>query len=162
MTTRISRREFSKSLAAAAGAVALPVPAWAQAATRKLHIGHTGITWPGTLGRRGGPGQAPGAPGPAPGAPDPASPTGGGRGGDPAMLGVASGPPVDAAQLENIIRDVSELGFWGVELFGNAVAGMEANGGIGQLLTKYNNLPLIAIVASPSIGDAERLKNSIS
>lgn len=78
------------------------------------------------------------------------------------MMGVASGPPVDAAQLENIIRDVSGLGFWGVELFGNAVAGMEANGGIGQLLAKYNNLPLIAIVASPSIGDAERLKTSIA
>lgn len=79
-----------------------------------------------------------------------------------AMMGVASGPPVDAAQIENIVRDVSELGFWGVELFGNAVAGLEAQGGVGQLLAKYNNLPLIAIVASPSIGDADRLKASIA
>jgi len=74
---------------------------------------------------------------------------------------VAGGPPVNVEQLETIIRDISGLGYHGVELFGNAVAGMEAYGGVGKLLEKYNNLPLIAIVASPNCGDPARLKDSI-
>jgi inosose dehydratase len=70
-------------------------------------------------------------------------------------------PPVDVDQIETIIRDVSGLGYHGVELFGDAVKGMEAYGGLGRLLQKYHDLPLIAIVASPDCGDPARLKESI-
>jgi inosose dehydratase len=70
-------------------------------------------------------------------------------------------PSADAGQLETIIKDISGLGYYGVELFGDAVLAMEANGGIGPLLRKYNNLPLVAVVASPECAVPDRLKESI-
>src|SRR5262249_26041315 len=112
--------------------------------SRPLHFGHTSITWLVPGGGRGR-GTAPSA--------------GGGRQGAPA--GVAGGPRVDRAQIETIIADIADLGFWGVELFGNAVTAMEDQGTIGSLLSKHRDLPLIAIVASPNCGDPNKLKDSI-
>ena len=82
-------------------------------------------------------------------------------GGGAARGGAAGGPAVNVDQIETTVRDISGLGYYGVELFGDAVAGMEAYGGVGRLLQKYNNLPLIAIVASPNCGAPARLKESI-
>jgi len=101
-------------------------------------IGHTGITW---MNFGGGAAR--------------------GRGAPPAGAGVGGGPPVDVELIETIIRDISGLGYHGVELFGNAVAGMDADGSLGRLLQKYHNLPLIAIVASPDCAVPARLKESI-
>lgn len=116
---------------------------------RKLSIGHTGITWM-TFGGGAARGAAPRA-----GAGVAAAPPKG------VPAGVAGGPPVDVALIETIIRDISGLGYHGVELFGNAVAGMDADGGLGRLTRKYHNLPLIAIVASPDCAVPARLKESI-
>src|SRR5687767_8961547 len=125
---KIDRRTFAQISAMALGACALPsLPAWAQGSGRKRNvvIGHTGITWPARqfTGRRGGgPDAAAGAPpagGAAAAAPPPAAtgaqqpapaPAGGRRGGGPP-------PPPDPALNETIFKDVSELGFAGLELF---------------------------------------------
>jgi inosose dehydratase len=135
----MDRRFFSKALALGAGTASL-APAGAQAPQRNLLIGHTGITWLDF-----------GAP------PRSAAPSPGGR--PPA--GVGGGPPVDTALVETIVKDISGLGYWGIEVFGNVPVVLEESGGMGQLLRKYNNLPLIAIVASPNCGDPARLKDSI-
>src|SRR5688572_17758071 len=139
----VDRRTFNQILAMSLAATSIPaVPAWAQAKKRSVVIGHTGITWPARppgAGRRGGgapgafaPGGAaapgagappaapaaqapPAAPAANPGAPAAAGPQGGpppggrGRGGPPA--------PADPALNETIFKDVSELGFSGLELF---------------------------------------------
>ena len=81
-------------------------------------------------------------------------PGGGGR-------GRGATPAIDPAHIENIIRDIDDLGFWGVELFGNAVTGMEDHGTVGNLLSRHHDLPLISIVASPNCGDPDKLKDSI-
>jgi inosose dehydratase len=131
-------------MAVGLGAAALP-PGEAQNA-RPLHIGHTSITWLSFGGGRGRGSATPQPPAPA-GARPPA--------------GTAGGPPVDPVQIETIIRDIADLGFRGVELFGNAVTGMEDQGTIGSLLKKHRNLPLISIVSSPDCGDPAKLKPSI-
>jgi len=147
----VDRRTFSKALALGLGAASLP-DIKAQTA-RKLHIGHTSITWLsfGGGGRSAAGRSAAGA-NPAKAAAAP-----GGR----VSASVSGGPAVDAAQVETIVRDISSLGFWGVEVFGNAPAALETTGGIGRLLRKYNNLPLISIVASPDCADPAGLKESI-
>jgi inosose dehydratase len=150
MKATVERRTFSKTLAFGAGAASLP-DMGAQTPARKLHIGHTGITWLSFGGgRSAGRGEA---------AANPAGARAGQGGRAPA--GVSGGPPVDAAQVETIIRDISGLGFWGLEVFGTVAPALEANGGLGQLLQKYNKLPLIAIVASPNCADPAGLKESI-
>jgi inosose dehydratase len=144
MENRLSRRIFSKTMALGLGAASLSQVS-AQKPRRRL-IGHTGITWMtfgGAAPRRGG------------------APPAGAAGAAPAPAGVDGGPPVDVNLVETIIRDISGLGYHGVELFGDAVAGMEAHGGVGRLLQKYGDLPLIAIVASPNCSDPARLKESI-
>jgi len=108
--------------------------AGAQTLARKLHIGHTSITW---LSFGGGSGAGRGAAG--------ANPAG--------AAAVSGGPAVDAALVEAIVRDISSLGFWGVEMFGNVGPALEPSGGLGQLLQKCNGLPLISIVASPDCAD---------
>jgi inosose dehydratase len=146
MEHRPNRRVFSKTVALGLGAASFSQVSAQK--PRKLPIGHTGITWMdfgGGGARRSGASQA--------GAGAARAPRG--------EAGVSGGPPVDVEQLETIIRDVSNLGFHGVELFGNAVAGMQAHGGLVPLLQKNHNLPLIAIVASPECADPARLKESI-
>jgi inosose dehydratase len=146
MENRLSRRIFSKTVALGLGAA--PLLQLSAQKQRKLLIGHTGITWMnfGGGGRRGAPPPGAGVAGAA----RPQLPA-----------GVSGGPPLNVNETETIIRDISSLGYHGVELFGNAVEGMEAYGGLGKLLQKYNNLPLIAIVASPDCGDPARLKPSL-
>jgi inosose dehydratase len=146
MQNRLSRRIFSKTMALGLGAASLPQISAQK--PRKLLIGHTSITWLtfGGGGSRGGSAPKTGA---------------GAAGSGRAPGGVAGGPPVDVEQIETIIRDISGLGFYGVELFGNAVAAMDADGGVGRLLKKYHDLPLISIVASPECADPAKLKESI-
>jgi inosose dehydratase len=141
----VDRRTFSKVLALGLGAASLP-DMGAQTPARKVHLGHTSITWLsfGGGGRRGAAGAKTGA-----------APAG------RAPAGVSGGPPVDPAVVETLIRDISSLGFWGVEVFGNAPVEMQGDGAFGQLLHKYNNLPLISIVSSPDCGDPAKLKESI-
>lgn len=147
MNANIDRRKFSKTLALGAGAAALPHLS-AQPPKPKVHIGHTSITWLSF----GPPARGTAAPKPA---------GGGAPAGGRTPAGVSGGPPVDPALVATIVADISGLGFWGVEVFGNVPVVLEADGGIGQLLKKNNNLPLISIVASPNCGDPAKLKESI-
>jgi inosose dehydratase len=107
---------------------------------RNLKIGHTGITWVQPPPPR--PANADGAPPPA------------GRGG--------GGPRrVDPAYIEGIFKDVSGLGYFGLELFSFQIQGMEANGGMAPLIEKYN-LPLISAYGGPNLLDAAQRKENIA
>lgn len=115
MKRSIDRRDFLKTAALGAGlAGALPAPGQRR---RNIKIGHTGITWVQP-------------PPPRPTAADGAPPPGRGRGGGP--------PRVDPAYIETIFKDISGLGFYGLELFTYQVQGMESSGGIASLIEKYN------------------------
>lgn len=74
-------------------------------------------------------------------------------GGGPARL-------ADPAAIEQIAKDVSSLGFSGLELFGWQIDGMEAHGGVGRLLEKYN-LPLVSSYGGPNLTDPAQRKASI-
>jgi inosose dehydratase len=170
---KIDRRRFAQVAAMALGASTLPsLPAWAQGAAKKRNvvIGHTGITWPARqfTGRRGGgPDAAAGGP-PAgtaapPAAPPPAAaaaqqpaaaPAEGRRGGGPP-------PPPDPALNETIFKDVSELGFGGLELFDWQIAGLESQGLLGPFVEKYK-LPLIASYTSVQLTDPARRAETIA
>jgi inosose dehydratase len=170
---KIDRRTFAQTAAMALGAYALPsLPAWAQGASskkRNVVIGHTGITWPARqfTGRRGGgPDAAPGgppagaagapsAPPAAPGAPQAApGPAEGRRGGGPP-------PPPDPALNETIFKDVSELGFAGLELFDWQIAGLESQGLLGQFVEKYK-LPLVSSYTGIQLTDPARRAETIA
>jgi inosose dehydratase len=66
----------------------------------------------------------------------------------------------DPAAIEQIVKDISSLGFYGIELFGWQIDGMEAHGGVGPLLEKYN-LPLISSYGGPNLTDPAQRKASI-
>ena len=66
----------------------------------------------------------------------------------------------DPAAIEQIVKDIAGLGFYGIELFGWQIDGMEAHGGIGPLLEKYK-LPLIASYGGPNLTDPAQRKPSI-
>src|SRR5690348_11676780 len=135
MRNSIARRGFLKAAAAAAA-----IPAWAQK-KRNLKIGHTGITWVQP-------------PPPRPPASTYGAPPAAGRGG--------GGPRrVDPAYIEGIFKDVSGLGYYGLELFSFQIQGMEANGGMASLIEKYN-LPLISAYGGPNLLDAAQRKDSIA
>src|SRR5215831_13655889 len=133
MSKPIDRRYFLK--AASMGAT---LPVFAQR-KRNLKIGHTGITWVQPPPPR--PAGAEGAP--------PAA----GRGGGPRR--------VDPDYIEGIFKDVSGLGYYGLELFSFQIQGMEANGGIAPLIEKHN-LPLISAYGGPNLMDASQRKESIA
>ena len=141
---RIDRRTFSHTVML--GVAGTAVPAWAQARL-SLKIGHTGITWPSpsASGARGAP---PPVAGPA------------ARGADPGLAPALVQRPVDPAAIEQVVKDISGLGYHGVELFGWQVDGMEAHGGIGTLLEKYR-LPLISTYGGPNLTDPAQRKASI-
>ena len=128
---QIDRRDFLKAAALAS--------AWPVLADRKrnLKIGHTGITWPAPR-----PPVTEGAP--------------------PAGRGAAGGPRrVDPAWIEGIFKDISGLGFYGLELFSFQIQGMEASGGMAPLIEKYN-LPLISAYGGPNLMDAAQRKDNIA
>src|SRR5206468_5941441 len=103
MPKRMNRRDLLKASGFAASA-----PAWAQR-KRKVKIGHTGITW-----------VQPPPPRPAAADGSPPTPPAGRGGGGPRR--------VDPAYIEGIFKDVSGLGYYGLELFTFQIQGMEANG----------------------------------
>jgi inosose dehydratase len=82
-------------------------------------------------------------------------PLGGGPGPQPAI-----NPMVDPQYVEAAIRDISTLGFYGIELFGNQIEAMEAHGGTGALLAKYN-LPLISAYCTTNLSDPAAREASI-
>jgi inosose dehydratase len=134
MRNSIARREFLK-----AAGLATSFPAWAQK-KRNVKIGHTGITWVQP--------PAPRPPSNADGAPP-----SGGRGGGQRR--------VDPAYIEGIFKDISGLGYYGLELFSFQIQGMEAEGGMARLIEKYN-LPLISAYGGPNLLDPAQRRESIS
>jgi inosose dehydratase len=116
---------------------ALPVLAQRK---RNLKIGHTGITWVQP-------------PPPRPAGVDGAPPAAGRGGGGPRR--------VDPDYIEGIFKDVSGLGYYGLELFSFQIQGMEANGGIAPLIEKYN-LPLISAYGGPNLLDTAQRKENLA
>jgi inosose dehydratase len=112
---------------------ATATPAWAQGKKRNVVIGHTGITWPARSGAPGG---------------------GARRGGGPP-------PPPDPALNETIFKDVSELGFAGLELFDWQINGLESQGLLGGFVEKYK-LPLISSYTSINLTDPARRADTIA
>jgi inosose dehydratase len=79
---------------------------------------------------------------------------GGRRGGGPP-------PPPDPALNETIFKDVSELGFAGVELFDWQINGLENQGLLGGFVEKYK-LPLISSYTSVNLTDPAQRANTIA
>jgi inosose dehydratase len=132
MKKTLNRRTFSQLVAMSLGATATAgVSVWAQAKKRNVVIGHTGITWPGRTG-------------------------GGGRRG-----GGAPPPPPDPALNETIFKDVSELGFAGLELFDWQINGLESQGLLGGLVEKYK-MPLVASYTSVNLTDPAQRGETIA
>jgi inosose dehydratase len=128
MEKTMDRRTFGQLLAMSLAAAA--TPAWAaQAKTRNVVIGHTGITWPGRAG-------------------------GGRRGGGPP-------PPPDPALNEAIFKDVSELGFAGLELFDWQINGLESQGLLSGFVEKYK-LPLVSSYTSVNLTDPAQRADTIA
>jgi inosose dehydratase len=128
----MNRRTFGELLAMSLAASAIPIlPAAAQGPqarkrTRNVVIGHTGITWPGRSGGRGG------------------------------------GPPLpDPGLNETIFRDVSELGFSGLELFDWQINGLESQGVLGGFVEKYK-LPLVSSYTSINLTDPAQRSSTIA
>ena len=70
-------------------------------------------------------------------------------------------PMVDPQYVQAAIRDIAGLGFYGIELFGNQLEAMEAQGGIGALLDQHK-LPLISAYCSTNLSDPAARKESIA
>jgi inosose dehydratase len=137
MTRHFDRRDFLKAAALSTGFAFTP-PGLAQR-KRNLKIGHTGITWVAPPASR---------PAVANGASPPGRGTGGPR-------------PLDPAYIEQIFKDISGLGFYGLELFSHQIQGMEANGGMAEFIEKYK-LPLISAYGGPNLLDPAQRKDSIA
>ncbi len=131
--SEINRRTFAQVATMAVAASVLPsVSAWAQGSSaRKRNV---------VIGHTGitWPGRAPGQ-----------------RGG-----GAPPAPP-DPALNETIFKDVSELGFAGLELFDWQIAGLESQGLLGQFVEKYK-LPLISSYTSVQLTDPARRAETIA
>jgi len=70
-------------------------------------------------------------------------------------------PMVDPQYVQAAIRDIAGLGFYGIELFGNQIEAMEAQGGVGALLEQHK-LPLISAYCSTNLSDPAARKDSIA
>ena len=69
-------------------------------------------------------------------------------------------PPPDPALNETIFKDVSELGFAGLELFDWQINGLESQGLLGRFVEKYK-LPLVSSYTSIQLTDpAQRAPRS--
>ena len=137
MNRHIGRRNLLKAAGVSAG-LATAFPGIAQR-RRNLKIGHTGITWV------------------APPAPRPAVADSAQRAG----LGPSGPRRVDPAWIEQIFKDVSSLGFYGLELFSFQIEGMEANGGLAPFIEKYS-LPMISAYGGPNLLDPTQRQDSIA
>ena len=122
-TKMMNRRTFSQLLAMSLAATAAPVPAaWAQAKKRNVVIGHTG--------------------------PHVAGPPRHSR----CATWLRLPPPPDPVLNETIFKDVSELGFAGVELFDWQISGLESQGLLAGFVEEYK-LPLIASYTNVNLTD---------
>ena len=70
-------------------------------------------------------------------------------------------PMVDPQYVQAAIRDIAGLGYYGIELFGNQLEAMEAQGGVGALIEQYK-LPLISAYCGTNLSDPEARKDSIA
>jgi inosose dehydratase len=68
-------------------------------------------------------------------------------------------PMVDPQYVQAAIRDISTLGFYGIELFGNQIEAMEAQGGLGAMLSEHK-LPLISAYCGANLSDPAARKDS--
>jgi inosose dehydratase len=73
----------------------------------------------------------------------------------------AINPMVDPQYVQAAIRDIAGLGFYGIELFGNQIEAMEAQGGVGALLEQHK-LPLISAYCSTNLSDSAARKDAIA
>ena len=131
--TMLDRRTFNQILAMSVVAMAAPVlPSWAQAQQGKKRSVVIGHT----------------------GITWPARAAGGARRG--------GGPqPPDPALNEAIFKDVSELGFAGLELFDWQISGLESEGLLSGYVQKYN-LPLISSYTSVNLTDPAQRASTIA
>src|SRR5215472_6976177 len=83
-------------------------------------------------------------------------PLGGGPGPRPAI-----NPMKDPQYAEAAIRDIADLGFYGIELFGDQIEAMEAQGWVGAVLEKHK-LPLISAYCNTNLSDPAQRKDSIA
>ena len=70
-------------------------------------------------------------------------------------------PMVDPQYAQAAIRDIAGLGYYGIELFGNQIEALEAQGGVGALLDQYK-LPLISAYCSTNLSDPAVRKAAIA
>ena len=70
-------------------------------------------------------------------------------------------PPPDPALNETIFKDVSELGFAGLELFDWQINGLESQGLLGQFVEKYK-LPLVSSYTSIQLTDPAQRATTIA
>lgn len=108
----ISRRAFAKNMGALMATAALSTPAVFAERSRKVHIGHTGITW-------------------------------------------------SNADVDQAIRDVGGLGFYGFETFGEVLARKDAQGDLQQLLDS-NHLPLVSGYCTINLTDATKRTDELA
>jgi inosose dehydratase len=73
----------------------------------------------------------------------------------------AISPMVDPQYVQAAIRDIAGLGFYGIELFGNQIEAMEAQGGVGALLEEHK-LALISAYCGTNLSDPTARKDSIA
>jgi inosose dehydratase len=64
-------------------------------------------------------------------------------------------------EVDQAIQDVSELGFYGFETFGEVLVAQEANGGLGSVL-EQNKLPLISGYCTLNLTDATKRKDEMA
>jgi inosose dehydratase len=130
--TTLDRRTFSQLLAMSLAAAATPaLPVWAQGLQAKKRTVVIGHT----------------------GITWPARTPGARSGGGP--------PPPDPALNETIFKDVSELGFSGLELFDWQINGLESQGVLSGLVEKYK-LPLISSYTSINLTDPAQRSATIA
>ena len=134
--TMLDRRTFNQVLAMSLAAMAAPVvPAWAQAQQGQQAKKRSVV-----IGHTGitWPARAAG---------------GARRGGGP--------QPPDPALNEAIFKDVSELGFAGLELFDWQISGLESQGLLSEFVQKYK-LPLISSYTSVNLTDPAQRASTIA
>src|SRR5581483_3516403 len=72
--------------------------------------------------------------------------------GGPPVRPPAINPMFDPQYVNAAVRDIAALGFYGIELFGNQIEAMEAQGGVGALLEQHH-LPLISAYCGTNLSD---------